>query len=59
MLITLLNNGFYNILIITETWLTDNIFYSIFLPNNSYNLYGLDRSSNSRGGGILVYIDIK
>ena len=40
-----------DVFLITETWLTDSIYDSEFLPNG-YSVYRLDR--NSRGGGVAI-----
>ena len=47
------NTLLYDILISTETWLTNNITNDILSPTNNYNLYSLDRLNSIRGGGIL------
>ena len=43
----------YDIICLTETWLTDLIFDQEILPT-SYNIYRKDRPS--RGGGVLIAI---
>ena len=57
-LISLINSNIYDILIFTETWLNKNIFNSLLNPNDKYTLYRLYRNTNTRGGGILVYVNI-
>ena len=46
----------YDILIFTETWLTNNITNAMTSLTNNYDLYRLYRLNGIRGGGILLYI---
>ena len=45
----------YDIIALTETWLTEDIPEQLILLQG-YKLIRLDRSSNQRGGGVLLYI---
>ena len=42
-----------SLVVVTETWLNDYIEDSEILPNG-YNIFRLDRSGGSRGGGLLL-----
>ena len=44
----------FNILCITETWLTDSVFDLEILPTD-FTIYRKDR--HSRGGGVLIAVD--
>ena len=52
----IINSREYDILIFTETWLNQDITNGMISDNNFYNLFRVDRLTNTHGGGILIYI---
>ena len=50
----------YDIIIFTDTWLTDTHLSSEMFANNTDNVYRKDRSSSlpsfSRGGGVIIAV---
>lgn len=47
----------FNILALTETWLTDNVPSHVLFPVSIYNIFRQDRTSK-RGGRVLLAINV-
>jgi len=56
----LLHNNIYDLLFISETWLSKNISDSLIIQNSKYNIVRADRSNqNKKGGGVCMLINYK
>ena len=54
----MLNDRHYEIIIFTETCLNNSVANAMLNPLNFYTVYRIYRPDNSRGCGIIVYVNI-
>lgn len=52
----LLSSKQYDIILVTETWLSSNINDSFVCSNNFYNIFRCDRNKK-KGGGVAAFLD--
>jgi exonuclease III len=51
----ILNSKFYDVIIITETWLSNKISDSLILSHNFYSIFRCDRNKG-KGGGVCIIL---